>query len=33
MYLLLEHVENGSLFFYIHPKKGLPEKLALKFFI
>ena len=32
LYFLLELAENGSLFYYIHPKKGLPEKIALKFF-
>ena len=32
VYLLLEHAQNGCLFFYINSKKGLPESLALKFF-
>ena len=32
LYFLLELAENGSLFYYIHPKKGLPEKIALKLF-
>ena len=33
MYILLEYICNGSLFFYIHPKNGLSNKLALRFFI
>jgi serine/threonine protein kinase len=32
VYILLENAENGSLFFYIDIKKGLPQHLALKFF-
>ena len=31
VYFLLEYACNGCLFFYIHPKKGLPERLALRF--
>ena len=30
--MLLEHASNGSLFFYIDIKEGLPELLALRFF-
>ena len=32
LYFLLEYAANGCLFFYIDSKKGLPEKIALKFF-
>ena len=32
VYILLENAENGSLFFYIDIKKGLPENLAIRFF-
>lgn len=32
VYLLLEYASNGCLFFYIHSREGLPEKLALRFF-
>lgn len=31
VYLLLENAERGSLFFYLHPNKGLPESLSLRF--
>ena len=31
LYLLLEYAENGSLFFYINSREGLPEPLALRF--
>lgn len=31
-YILLENAENGSLYYYIHIKNGLPDHLALKFF-
>lgn len=31
VYFLLEYAANGCLFFYIDSKKGLPEKLALRF--
>ena len=31
-YFLLEYAKNGCLFFYINSQKGLPEKLALRFF-
>lgn len=31
VYILLEYAPNHSLFFYIHPVKGLPERLALRF--
>jgi len=32
IYILLEHAGNGNLYFYIHSREGLPEKLALRFF-
>lgn len=32
VYILLELAPKGCLFFYIHPKDGLPERLALRFF-
>jgi serine/threonine protein kinase len=32
VYILLEYAGNGSIFFYIHSREGLPEKLALRFF-
>ena len=32
VYMLLENAANGSLFFYIDIKEGLPELLALRFF-
>lgn len=28
----MEYCSNGNLFHYIHPKKGMPEKIALKIF-
>lgn len=28
----MEYAGNGSLFFYIHSREGLPESLALRFF-
>ncbi len=31
VYFLLEYASNGCLYFYIDSKKGLPEKLALRF--
>ena len=31
VYFLLEYAGNGCLFFYIHAKDGLPERLALRF--
>ena len=31
VYFLLEYANNGCLFFYIHSKEGIPEKLALRF--
>lgn len=31
VYFLLEYAGNGCLFFYIHARDGLPEKLALRF--
>ena len=30
--IFLQLADNGCLFFYIHPRKGLPEQLALRFF-
>ena len=27
----MEHVANGSLFYFIHEREGLPEHLALRF--
>lgn len=33
VYLLLEYAGNGNLFFFIHSQEGLPEKLALRFFL
>ena len=33
VYILLEFAQNGCLFFYIHAKDGLPEDLALRFFM
>ena len=32
VYILLEHAQNGCLFYYINGHKGLPEDLALRFF-
>lgn len=32
VYILLEYAANGCLFFYINPRAGLPEHLALRFF-
>ena len=32
VYILLEYAGNGSVFFYIHSREGLPESLALRFF-
>lgn len=32
IYILLDIAENGCLYFYIHPRRGLPETLALRFF-
>ena len=32
VYILLENAENGTLFFYIDIKEGLPETLAMRFF-
>lgn len=32
VYILLENAENGTLFFYIDIKEGLPEVLAIRFF-
>ena len=31
MYILLEYASNGCLYFYIDPKEGIPERLALRF--
>lgn len=31
VYILLEYAPNHSLFYYIHPRKGIPERLALRF--
>ncbi len=31
VYILLEQADNGSLFYFIHPEKGIPELLALRF--
>ena len=31
VYILLECASNGSLFHYIHPRKGLPEEVAFRF--
>lgn len=31
VYFLLEYAGNGCLFFYIHAREGLPERLALRF--
>lgn len=30
VYILLEYAPNHTLFFYIHPTKGVPERLALR---
>ena len=32
LYILLEEAKNGSLFFYIHTKKGLPKDIIKKIF-
>ncbi len=30
--IVLDIAENGCMYFYIHPRRGLPEDLALRFF-
>lgn len=30
--MLLENATNSSVFYYIHAREGLPEKIALRFF-
>jgi aurora kinase len=32
VYILLENATNSSVFYYIHAREGLPEKIALRFF-
>ncbi len=32
VYFLLEYASNGSLYYYINVKRGLPVKIAMKFF-
>ena len=32
VYILLEYIENGALFFFLRPNEGLEEHKAFKFF-